>query len=247
MKWAAESIHAVVFRAPTGETPDALQPWLKVFGDSPGSFQRNAADQSPGSVASATVGEFQATISAQTGRQELILAPAPSGDQPPAPIENVEAALSVLGGYTKKMLGVEPVVRVALVLNLSKRHPDLYQAVEGFKVDSRLSDLPGDAMDLQFAINVRKPFVSHVAQMNRLCRWGTATQQFITMQLAPGGLGPSMFVREFPAETLQIDVNSHPQERHLAPDRAVTMFDELVAEALLIMAQGYDRLIDLRN
>lgn len=244
MKWAAESIHAVVFRVPTGETPDALQPWLRMFETPPQSFQRNPSGQPPGSIATAPVGDFQVTVSAQTGRQEIILAQPPVGDQPPSPIVDVDAATSIIADYFKKLLTGDSVVRIALVLNLSKRFPDAGQAVASFKADSKLADIPSDATDLQFAVNVRKRFASSPVQMNRLCKWGTATQQFIMMQLAPGGTAPSISVREFPAETLQIDINSHQGDGHIGPDRVGPMFDELVSEAFLIMSQGYDRLVE---
>ena len=238
-------MHGVVFHAPSGETPDALQAWLRLVGNAPQSFQSNQPGMPPGGTAVGQVGAYQFMVAAQVGRYELVLSPTAVGDAPPAPTAQIDDIVQVLAAYMPKLMtsAGSGLLRVAVVLNLSKRTDTLDIAVSEFKKDTKLTDIPANASDLQLAINVRRRFSNLPFDMNRLCRWATGVQQFFTMQLTVGTVGPALAVQEFSTETLQIDVNSAPQAGQLPLESATAMFNELVAEALILTSQGYDRLV----
>jgi hypothetical protein len=240
MTWEAETIHGVIFQTPSGQTPDALQPWLRLFKSSPQSFQANPVGAPLGGTASGLVGSYNVIVVAQSGRLELILAAQPVPDGPPQNMRDMEQALATLLVYLKTLLPDTSPVRVAIVANLARRTKDMLEATGLFSADTGLRQtIPHDAQDLSFALNVRKISADSSRQLNRLCRWGTALQQYVQLKITSGMGEPSLGVQEFPAETLQIDVNSAPSAAPFTVPEASAILDEIAEEVKSLMKDGY--------
>lgn len=241
MNWAADSLHCVVFFQPTTSRPDALQPWIKIFGEAPQNYQAAPVGAPPGGQAGGRIGDYQITIIAMPGRIELVLAPL--GDNgPPAPIASIETAVATATEYFKILLDDHNPVRVGFVANLSKHFPSLSAAVSSFKGDTKLAHLPADASDLNFAINVRRKIDSVDLTINRLCRWATGIRQILTLEMLSGGINPHTSMEETIVETLQIDLNTVAQEREIPSGNVDILLKELISEFKIIVSQGYDRL-----
>lgn len=248
MNWLADSLHCVVFSQPTMAVPDALQPWLRLFGSAPQSYQQNLQGAVFGSMSSGTIGQYQISIAAQPGRMELAILPIPY----PAPdaslpvIRDIATAFAVLQGYSDTLLETGGAIRVALILNLSGQTADAETAKEKFKQSIHYENLPTGATDLSFALNIRTPISlpTHTAtglEMNRVCRWGTSMHQLVQVQVGVGGPAPTV-VKETHVVTLQLDLNTIPRQVPFLIDEARAVFAALVAEARHLISEGYDRL-----
>lgn len=243
MTWQAETLHAVVFHIPAGETPDAFQPWLSVFKAPPQNFQTNPVGSPPGGTASGLIGSYQVLLTANPGRVELVLGATPTSDGPPGLIRDVDQAIATLVLYAKELLKGYSANRVAVVLTLVQRTGSSREAAEVFARETKLPGIPPDALDLGFSVNVRKSFKDSSRTMNRLCRWGTTIQQLVAVQITIGSGEPSLGVQQFPAATLHIDANSLPSDQGEQVTTTAKLIDELAEEVKGILGSGYDYLL----
>lgn len=240
MSWRAGSLHYVVFSQPLAGIPDALQPWMHIFGGPPQAFQQ-LPGSIPGAQASGIVGDYQVVLVAQPGRLELILLPPEQAQSSLGFIADRQAALTALREYARKLGSPQKAVRVALILNAFKPMATAAAAAEDFRRNTRLAHIPAEATDLLLALNVRKTIPGLAISMNRLCKWGTGEQQLIQMQ-ASSGAAPSVTVERFYASTIQLDLNTVPEQAPASAEQADQIFGRFIEEAEKLLSIGYEHL-----
>jgi hypothetical protein len=250
MLWQANSLHCVMFSQSQGGAADALQPWLRMFGVNPQSYQQATPADGPTAQASGPLGIYTATLQMQPGRLDLVLQPGTTqviAGSVPA-IQEIPPALGILREYAGKMIGPDgpSPVRIAVISNLLKPMPDATAARIDFLTSTRLDHIPAAATELQLAINIPMRLKSAECEMNRLCRWSTAKVQLFQFQI--GNL-PFMSPLASPAEqkelsTLQIDLNTTPRVDPFELSAVPSILDEMITEAKALICGGYDRLAD---
>lgn len=243
MTWLAESLHAVFFVNPAAASPDALQPWLRIFGSPPQSYQSSPPGGPQTANSQGLIGEYNVVISSQIGRTEVAVSSAPNQGDLPKGIEDYQTALSTLKGYGSKLYP-EATTRVALVANFSRIAKDAGEAEAFLRADvPLLSQLTLAASDVQFGLNIRKDVAELGTAQNRLVRWSTAVQQIYLMQVTMGSAEPTMVVQEKHVELMTIDINSgnvsNPNE--LLTSKVLHHFCD---EAAQIVSGGYSYLVD---
>ena len=242
MTWQVQNLLGVVFTPPAPSAADALKLWTKIVGEGPDQFNRHA----PGSTA---VGLFEGdtlTITTQPGRIDVTLSP-PDGDPNLPPVyDDFDGPLSRLRRLGQFVAREENPIRVAVVANCVKFVPTSADAVAVFVENTHLPGLPPHAMDLNFAMNVRKRLGAAGWEMNRVVRWGTA--KFQMFQFAMGGA--SMQVPQVHSErelaTMMIDVNSVARGAlPIGGKQASSAFEEFELEVRSLISGGYDALINV--
>jgi len=243
MAWAAESLHCVLMSQGQLGVPDALQPWLRTFGGAPQSFQQLPPEVGGGAHATGTVGIYQATIMAQQGRLELILsARRPPTSQTPPVIVDIQPALTALRLYGTSFVGGQTPMRLALIANFSEQVADQAAATAEFARQSRLTTIPPNSADLVFAMNIRMDLPVSGVQVNRICKWSTGVQQIVQFQVGPGA-APGLRAQEFYMVSLQLDLNTVPQQAFFDSQQTAQIFDGLVTECEILYADPYGRLV----
>lgn len=231
---------------------DTLQIWQRLFNASPQAY--NQLPGGNGSQASGTIGEFTIVVTAQLGRTELAIHPgaSPALGLPmvmnPGPflplITNVDAALAALAGYARTLVTTGDLIRLAILLNLSKRVASLAESIQEFQRNTNIKTGDG-ATDLNFSYNFPTR-TKEGLEINRVRRWTTGAQQFVTMQMLQANAGPlltpspSPIVHTIHAALLQIDVNTAPQRAAMASAHAQSVLDQLVSEATNLMSGDHD-------
>ena len=242
MSWSADSLSCVIFSPPWGGgQPDALQSWTRIFNASPQGLAQNPGGFAPGGQATGLVGSYRATVVTQPGRLEFVLSPADTNTSGPAVIDDVADALSVLRAYAQKLLEQGGVVRLGLIMNLSRRASSASAAAEEFRQETHLAIRP-DATDLNFGLNVPTPLKEGEGQINRICRWGTGQHQLIQLHVTPFFSSDPPVAEVFHAVTLQADLNTAPRQAPFSLTETPKIFDQLVLEAREVLARAYDYL-----
>lgn len=245
MNWSLQNIAAVIFSAPVPVPPPAFDVWTRVGGAPPSSYNQNPPGMPPGSQAAGEIEGQQVAVMSQPGRIDIAINPAPPsgpGDTPPV-LEFAPAKELVLR-LAKKLAGGDHPLRIAIVANCIQYVETSDEAVRLFTQATRLQDVPTKAMDLSFAINLRRSFGAAGWEMNRLCRWATGQMQFVEFHLSgPDGMAgaPRVSIVKHMA-SLTIDVNTVLRHIPLGNTQAVAAFDELASEVEAIMSVGYERL-----
>jgi hypothetical protein len=248
MAWSADSISCVMFTQPQPglAAPDALQLWQTIFGASPQAYNQLPPAAS-GSQASGVVGNFLMMLTAQLGRADLTLHPAPSvtvgtavapGIFPPA-IADAAGALDAIATRARTFVTLGAPSRLAILVNLSKPANGPAETAAEFQRDTGIS-IPLGSTDLTFAYNCAKKTRDGIP-LNRIRRWITGAQQFVVMQINPG-VAPALPLLQNAYVTMyQIDVNTAAhQAAAFAPQDVSGVFDQLVAEAKDLMANHSD-------
>lgn len=238
MNWAADLVQAVIFSPPTGETQDALQPWLRLFSSSPQSFMSGDQATPGASVAGGVVGDFNVQIAAQPGRLEIVLrAPERAGE--PARISAIKHAVNSATAYAKQLSkSNHTVLRIAVVASLSKTFSNKSEAQKAFFSETGIVGLPQGSSDLQFGLNSPKDFQSDKITLNRLLRWMTVDNQILELKLAQGSSAPSLNVKDIPTLNWLVDVNTAIGIL-LDQDRIADYFDMAVDEFNQLLEGGY--------
>ena len=241
MTWAAESLHCVLFSQVSPGIPDALQPWLRTFGGNPQSFQQLPTQGGGGAHATGTVGNYQGTIVAQAGRLELILSSSSQSANAPPVIDDIRSAVTSLHHYIPQFAAGETPIRVAMLVNLSKRVVDETMAAREFGRETHLNDLPPGSRDLTFALNIPRPSPIQGVDINRICKWSTGVQQMLQFQIGVGGAAPGLVTQSFVVISLHLDLNTTPRQNPFTAQQTLQLCDHLVDEsrALIVDAHGH--------
>lgn len=241
--WSASLVQAVLFEGQPSAKPDALAPWLALFGEPPTAFNRAGPAAPPSSTANGLVGEFQVGLQHSPGRLEVALLPAPKDDSDPALIPNVEDAVTVVANYLTVLLKDRPAVRLAIILNLRQVAATEIEAREIARRFMPPVELPPEAIEVQFALNVRSHLpVDPVVEINRLCRWASLRMQMLQMQIDGAGGFVHLPVSEKNFAVYDIDVNTFSQPISFSADHADQIIKALAVEALGLMVEGHERL-----
>ncbi|MCC4299355.1 hypothetical protein [Aurantimonas coralicida] len=240
--WTAESVHCVLFSPPHLGGGDAYQPWLKLFGTSPASFQQSAPNMPRGSSqASGSVGDFHIAIITMPGRLELLIGPSDQNLNEAFPvIPNPSEALKLVQEYAGRLAGDSEVLRIGVIVNVVEHVRTAQDAVAQFASAVPVRDIPSRARDLSFSVNFRRPSALPDWEINRLARWSVSTKQLMQMSASGGGAitpGPTV---EQEAFNLQVDVNTVLRQQPLPHDRIKHVLEELAQEADAILSSGYE-------
>jgi hypothetical protein len=255
--WTAESVVFVVFSQPVpGKALDALQPWMRVFGAPPAAYQGPAG--APIAQAMGTVGDLGVAVVAQFGRLDLKLSAGPSQGgaaipaMPPG-IPDVGRVLVSLETYARDFLKGETPARVSLVMNLRQSEDSAEKAIESFRRNVPIvGEVPADAADLTFAINVPKiaDVDGQMRMINRTCRWGTGKLQAVQVQFSTGtgAAVPTMHTSTFFVSTLQIDLSATSEIGTnsiggFTNDQALATLKTMIESAKPILDSGYSGLV----
>jgi len=244
VSWQALSLQCVLFSQAQAGLPDALQPWMQLFGAPPLSYQQGPPGGPPQSQATGVVGVYQVIIIAQLGRLEAALSVAPTAGVAFPAIEDIGTGLITLREHAHKLIGLkEGLSRLALLVHLVKQTGSAKASNEDVCRNVKLPSLPDNATDVEFALNVRRPLpVSNNLEINRVCRWSSQVHQLFQVQVRPDGVSQSARVNEMHMSSLQLDLNTVPMEAPLPPAVTLQVFDALVDEAKALIFEGYDRL-----
>ena len=243
MTWLAESIHFVVFSTPS-PTPEAFNPWLRVFGSPPPNLQQNQPGTPPGGQASGVVGPYAVTINVQPGRTELVLTPSEANGPAPGVFDDTNDPLTTLKSYAEKLATKISVLRLAIIINLSEQAADGVAAGKIFENNLKAVPVPPGAVDLAYALNVPCDSPVPGTAINRLCRWGTGVRQVVQVQMNSFAAGsiPQFTVSENHAAFLNIDVNTAPRSVPFAPGEVTALVAALDGEGRAIISEGLERL-----
>jgi|SRR5579863_6723446 len=237
MSWKADSLHFVAF-GDIASAVDSLQPWLRVFGNSPQQLQNAPTGQQPFSTASGSVGAYQFAINSNPGRVELVLGPGQSSSGSPEPIADWKSALQLLVSHAVAASENMNSNRVAIVGNFSQKTANAEQAGQIFKTQIGVKDVPERAVDLSFGFNIKKDLNDIANGMNRLCRWGTGVQKIFGMQINSTGGAPTISIQEDHVAILQIDINTAIMDFH-DNDLRNSIVQQLAFEVTSIVEGGY--------
>jgi hypothetical protein len=242
MSFQADSIQGVIFVTPGSSQEDALKLWDHVFpGDTPDGFNRNTSLPSLQSSATGMRAGYSVTVTAQVGRIDLVLGgqlqPGISPFAGPPRIADVEGSAKVVAHYLQQLLPFTSAIRMAMVLELGQTIEPGSEATVLQETAPQVPFPPGST-DLQFQFNKRRNFVcAPELQMNRLYNLNSGIFQFFSAGL---GTKPGMTSLSTPYVGMKIDVNS-AQESVLPGDKAAAVADELLAEVMAILNEGFER------
>ncbi|WP_144186614.1 hypothetical protein [Elioraea rosea] len=215
---------------------DALQLWTQAFGSSPDHFQKSPPG-APGPQATGTVDAHQFTLQSQPGRIELIVTAFDSAEPAPA-IRDIPAALGLLKRYADPLCAGQAVLRIACVLQLLEKVASAHEAAKLVGSAAQLQQVPENAADLEFAINIRQTLKKHPGvQMNRLCRWAIAVQEIFQSRTDTPWL--TRPVSTFHVAAFTVDINTVPRAEPYRQEDVISVFGELADEATRLMQEGY--------
>jgi hypothetical protein len=240
MAWEAEALRCSFFMLPNA-TPDILQTWIRVFGCAPQAYNQNPPGAAPSAAASGIIGEYEATITSQTGKLDLTLSPSSDAFEPkaaPPRIVDVSAGVQTLKAYAEKLILNQSLARIAINLHLTQFVSDEAEARDLFEQESGVTVPSSEASDLVFQYNVRKARAEAGAVLNRIWRLSTATKAIMQLQFVAGSShAPTVLSDERYAVDLVIDVNTVPVPI-VASDKIAATLVALFDEAHLILASG---------
>lgn len=247
MKWSVESYQLAFFHAPQ-MSHDAFQVWLSLFETTPDTYQRNPDPSQRGAQAGGMVAGYQWMVQTALGRTDLFVHGTPDGDPEMNPssmsfpvMKQDEAAKDLLTakGSTLQMdhLGV---TRLAFVSQLFVDTSSQEESNRLFCELSNTAPTVDGATDLTFIINVRKSLADSGVQINRLCRWQTVEKQLIAIPI--NGPGTSLPTITQKAVSLNIDINTVPQQAPFKVGEVPKMIAEIIAESQRVRAEGFNAL-----
>ncbi len=241
MDLQADNVQGVLFLTPGQAQDDAIKLWESLFpGDSPDAFQR--ANTSPSSILVSTAsGErsgHQVVVTANVGRIDITLYPpqATIGSPVPARIADVAGAAKHLASMLKLFTERLEVLRIALVLDLSKT---VSPGGESAALLELLPEFPfpKNVLDVALQFNSRRPLTTVPdLEINRLCIWTTG--HIGVTQIVPGR--GHVMMRTSPFVGIKVDINTAPEAPPTSGASAL-IIDEMLAESLIIYHDGLKR------
>lgn len=227
MEWKAESLVLTTF-VPSVQGTDALTPFRDIITGVPN--QLNVVEGNPkGQRASTDFGAYTLSVVARPGRIDLLVEPK-EGDPPV--INDPEATLGELAGFSDRLLSFAPTVRLAVVANLQLFVASADQAVAKFAELAGINPPAPNATDLIFQKNEPLPLTGQL-NLNRVERWGTSQIQILEfkMSVGPGASGGQpMISRQWHAVSHTFDYNTALSPVILSTDDAHTYMARLLDE-----------------
>lgn len=225
-----ESIQLALF---TSAPPslNALKLWEVVFNSSPGGFQTH----NPGHTqAQGRVDGLEVVLMAQVNRFDIVMQ-APVGPPPalpPAPIPDIQKALSDGISYAEKALPYLEAGRVAAVIQGNCFASSPQEAVSKFISLYPDYKVPQGATGVNYEFTVpRKSALNQSRKLMRLCRWQTVQAQYFN-----SGSGTTQVAQRFAVHSY-VDVFSEAMEA-LSVEDTLAALKEVADEANKIIAGG---------
>jgi|CXWL01.1.fsa_nt_gi hypothetical protein len=235
MAWKADNVRTVLF--PVGQPPEVLDVWKLLGVGEPDQYQRRVGVTGIGQASGGGV-----LLLVQAGRVELRMQNV-DPEEGPQLIEDPSAQLKTVYELTLKLLEELMVTRLACAADLVE--PQDTAAEAAGRVASALPGLklPAGASDVVFQLNVKRYFSSGAVEMNRVCKWGTATQQLMHVEITPTGGQAPVLLRQREVVTLGLDINTAPQSTAIPRVMAKLLLDELYAETTKLLKDGISVLL----
>jgi hypothetical protein len=225
-----ESIQLALF---TSAPPalDAIKFWDAIFGTSPTGFQTIA----PGHTqAQGPVNDLDVIVIVQSNRFDIIvqaLAPPPPA-MPPAPITDINKAMSDSLSYAEKAIPHLAVGRTAAVIQGNSFAASSSDAVAKFSQALPEFKVPTGATGVTYEFIVPKPSkLNPNRRLTRLCRWQTVQSQFFNV-----GPGQMQVAHRFASHSY-VDVYVEAMEA-MSPSDAIAALQEVIEEAKSIVDGG---------
>jgi hypothetical protein len=214
--WQGEILKCILF--PVLVNKDASTIWTAIAGGSPDNFQKRGLPPPMLSVAQGVWRDVQMNVFVQSNRVEVNVTRVDESPDKPTPIPPIAAAdLETKIALMREIAlsaatEVGALRRIAAVSQLVQEVPSVEDGVT--LLNRELSGIfPPNCTDPLYQINVRRPFKSSSAEMNRFCKWGVSVVGAVGVTVDQSG-GLSRFQSE---ETktyafLHIDTNTVPSE-----------------------------------
>ncbi|MDR7148028.1 hypothetical protein [Rhizobium sp. BE258] len=243
MAWSSEFYQFAVFTQPH-EKQDAFQVWLDLFGSPPDNYQKATPDPlNPATQATGTFAGYQFQVQCAAGRIDVFLL-GTSGPLSFPVIASAEASLAVLREKANALAASRSVLRLALINQSFEDHQTLESANLRFSEVTDLTDIPDNAQDLNFGINVRKSFDNPTVALNRLCRWISMVKQMMQIQIGPTGAQEPLAPIEQPSLIFNLDLNTVIRPLPFNPGSVSGIIEHLFAENLRLKEKGYEYLVE---
>lgn len=241
MVWLAQNVSGVVFPAPSSSPPNVLSLWLTAVGSEPDNFQKGV----PASVASGNIGDLNVTINAQPGRIQVVVSAVGDDDPNKVPtLSDLSQGLRLAKTLSQKLCNDSNPVRVSLTANCLEEAEDSLSANRRFVHHTRVTSIPEDAIDLNFALNRREKVGGAGWDINCICRWATSQLQYLTFTLNAGEPTQPQVKVARDVVTLLIDVNTVPRGAlPLGAKQSRDALDRIETKVLELISGGYDALI----
>jgi hypothetical protein len=244
MTLEADAVKFVLFAA-IPATQNILSLWQNASGGSlPQSFQQPQQLGAP-ALAQGTYGLFSAALIAQPGRIELALTANPLPLGKPDTIKDINAALVSGANAIKRIATQLSVNRIGLIIESTESMSDNAASIARLVREFPFLKLPQGASDLTFQLNSKLAARSaRNTEVNRLCKWSTATKQVLQFQLGIGGSNSqgATVVSSTPVFGFTIDLNTFGNSADFSGAEVDELTDELVGEAQKLMEKGYAHL-----
>ena len=247
MTLPVDTIRYVLFDGATSPR-NALELWQAATGGGmPEGFQQGAFPGAP-AVANGRLGKYRATLATQPGRIELAIAElvVPDAADPTAPVAHITDAQAAMArglSATRKLLSNIDLNRLAIVVDSSESFSDSESAVARMLRDLSFLNPPTGTIDLTYHVNNRV-FSRSVPsiQINRLCRWATASRQVLQFEIGGGGSSAprSHVVSSVPVYTVAYDVNTVAFDVRLTQAQRKALLDDVSEQVGQLLARGYE-------
>lgn len=235
MSWKADNVRTILF--PVGQPPEVLEIWgLLGIGD-PDQFQKRISPTGIGQASGAG-----AMLLVQAGRVELRMQNVDPEEGPQLiddPVDRLRTACEL----SLKLLEKLAVTRLACAADLVEPQDTAEKAAEWVSSALPGIKLPAGASDVVFQVNVKRSFSEDPIEMNRVCKWGTATQQLMHVEITPSGGQAPVLLRQRDVVTLSLDINTVPQTTAIPKEIAKRLLEELHAETNKLIKDGISVLL----
>lgn len=241
MTWQVQSVQGVIFDAGTSmPLASAYDAFRRIAQAEPA-----GTSNQPGMAQA--FGEFrngQLTVLLQPNRADFTMQPPETTPEAgPPTFTDPDAAIDAVRFALINYIGDHNPARVALVVTLSEGFDKPEDATRRFREATHIV-VPDEAVDLTFAINMKRKFGHAGWEMNRVIRWTTSTllfMQFDMNQVASPSPRPQI-VKQL--ASMIVDVNTTPRHIPLGSTQALKALDDLIAEAKALMEKGYNHFAD---
>jgi len=189
-------------------------------------------------------GPYQAGLIAQATRLELALTAKPLATGQPDSIKNIDSAIVHGSSIAKAIMQNLSVNRIALIVEATETVSDNAAGVARLVKELPFLKLPPNASDLTFQLNckIATPIAKSV-EINRLCKWSTATKQLLQIQVSGTSAGQNAFiVSTTPVYGFTIDLNTSESVNNFSSQECDAIVDTLVNESKQLLVSGYAHL-----
>ena len=229
------------------QSASIIEDWLTLSGGSFPQQYQQASGTGGQSVARGEIGGVSVTLAASPGRTDLILsAPTPEGGAPQVlpVLKDVDGTLTLASELFGKLPLRGEVRKVALVLELSKRVTNQYEAAQLLQKDVPFITVEKNSIDLLYQVNLQKSSKTrNDVNINRLCRWATAVKQLLQIGFVPNSPSAEQnIVLSEPVYSVVLDLSTAPEDINIAARDLYSFISELANEAHQIIGGGYEYL-----